>query len=124
MMPKVAIVYLSYSGLRYLDEVITALRALDYPKDRLELIFVDNASHDGSQDYLRNVEGITFFPSATNTGFAEGNNIGIRHALFGGADYVFLHNNDLKLAPDAITRAVELAESDPKIGSVQSLMLL
>lgn len=124
MMPKVAIVYLSYNGRKYLDEVLFALRALEYPKDRLELIFVDNASKDGSREYLQTVEGITFFPNETNTGFAEGNNIGVQHALLGGADYVFLHNNDLKLDPMAINEAVALAESDPKIGSVQSLMLL
>lgn len=123
-MPKVAIVYLSYNGKRYLHEVITAMQALNYPKDRLELIFVDNASHDGSQEYLRNVDGITFFPNDKNLGFAEGNNVGINHALLHGADYVFLHNNDLKLDPDAILHAVNLAESNLQIGSVQSLMLL
>ncbi len=123
-MPKVAIVYLSYNGKRYLDEVLSALRALNYPKDRLELIFVDNASHDGSQEYLKTVEDITFFPNNKNLGFAEGNNIGTRHALQNGADYIFLHNNDLKLDPNAILHAVTLSESDPKIGSVQSLMLL
>ncbi len=124
MMPKVAIVYLSYNGKRYLDEVLSALRALNYPKDRLELIFVDNASHDGSQEYLKTIEGITFFPNDKNLGFAEGNNIGTRHALEQGADYIFLHNNDLKLDPNAMLHAVTLAESDPRIGSVQSLMLL
>lgn len=122
MMPKVAIVYLSYNGKRYLDEVLTALRALNYPRESLELIFVDNASSDGSQEYLRNVSDITFFPNGKNLGFAEGNNIGINHALLHGADYVFLHNNDLKLHPDAISHAVALAQSDSKIGSVQSLM--
>ncbi|MBI2475238.1 glycosyltransferase family 2 protein [Candidatus Uhrbacteria bacterium] len=124
MMPKVAIVYLSYNGKRYLDEVLNALRALNYPRESLEFIFVDNASTDGSQEYLLNVSDITFFPNGKNLGFAEGNNIGINHALLHGADYVFLHNNDLKLHPDAIKEAVTLAESDSKIGSVQSLMLL
>ncbi len=124
MMPKVAIVYLSYNGINYLDEVMAAMRQLNYPKDRLELIFVDNASQDGSRDYLQHVQDITFFPNETNTGFAEGNNIGIRHALKNGADYIFLHNNDLKLEPDAIKEAVALADSDRSIGSVQSLMLL
>ena len=50
--------------------------------------------------------------------------MGINHALLHGADYVFLHNNDLKLEPGAIREAVSLAESDPKIGSVQSFMKL
>ena len=124
MMPHVAIVYLSYNGISYLDEVLAALRALDYPKDRLELIIVDNASHDGSQEYLRQVEDVTVFLNEENTGFAEGNNIGIRYAMERGADYVFLHNNDLVLDPAAIKESVACAESDPSIGSVQSLMLL
>ncbi|MBI4713970.1 glycosyltransferase family 2 protein [Candidatus Uhrbacteria bacterium] len=122
MQPKVAIVYLSYNGKKYLDEVLSALRVLNYPRESLEFVFVDNASSDGSQDYLRGVNDITFFPNKKNLGFAEGNNIGINHALLHGADYVFLHNNDLKLHPDAIKESVALAESDPKIGSVQSLM--
>ena len=124
MIPKVAIVYLSYNGKRYLDEVLTALRALNYQRESLEFIFVDNASSDGSQEYLRSVSDITFFANGKNLGFAEGNNIGINHALLHGADYVFLHNNDLKLHPDAISHAVSLAESDPEIGSVQSLITL
>jgi GT2 family glycosyltransferase len=124
MMPKVAIVYLSYNGKRYLDEALTALRDLNYPKNRLELIFVDNASQDGSQAYLKTVQGITFFSNDQNLGFAEGNNVGMRYALEQGADYIFLHNNDLKLDPNAIVHAVTLAESDSNIGSVQSLMFL
>ena len=124
MLPKIGIVYLSYNGKHYLDEVLSALRALDYPKDRLELIFVDNASHDGSQEYLRSVEGITFFGNDKNLGFAEGNNMGIEHALLNDCKYVFLHNNDLKLDRNAIKEAVHLAESDASIGSVQSLMKL
>lgn len=124
MFPKVAIVYLSYNGIGYLDEVLYALRALDYPKDRLEFIFVDNGSHDGCQDYLRKAPDITFFPNEKNLGFAQGNNMGIEHALLHEADYVFLHNNDLKLDPGAIKEAVRLAESDATIGSVQSLMCL
>lgn len=124
MTPKVAIIYLSYNGKRYLDEVLSALRALNYPKDKLEFVFVDNASSDGSQEYLKNVSDITFIPNEKNLGFAEGNNIGVRHAISNGADYVFLHNNDLKLHPDAISEVVTLAESDQKIGSIQSLMTL
>ncbi len=124
MLPKVAIVYLSYNSMSYLDEVFLSLENLNYPKDRLEIIVVDNASTDGSQDALRDVKGITYFPNAENTGFAEGNNLGMKHALLNDAEYVFLHNNDLRLDPDAINEAVALAESDKKIGSVQSLMTL
>ncbi len=131
--PRVAIVYLSYNTRPYLDEVISSLASLRYPRDRVEFIMVDNASPDGSADVIRQrvlpksgatIPNVTFFPNLTNEGFAGGNNIGMNHALLKGADYVYLLNNDAKFHPDALIEAVKLAESDQTIGSVQSLMLL
>lgn len=124
MLPKVAIVYLSYNSRPYLEQVFLSLERLDYPKDKLEIIAVDNASPDGSAEELRNREWITLFALPENLGFAGGNNVGIEHALLAGAEYVYLLNNDAKLHPDAIREAVEMAERDPRIGSVQSLIRL
>lgn len=124
MLPKVAIVYLSYNSRPYLEQVFLSLERLNYPKDKLEVIAVDNASPDGSAEELRKLAGITFFPLSENLGFAGGNNVGMEHALLHGADYVYLLNNDAKLHPDAIREAVEMAERDARIGSVQSLIRL
>ncbi len=124
MHPKVSIIYLAYNTHKYLDEVFSSLRQLNYPKDRLEIIAVDNDSKDESAAWLHKQEGITFFPSETNLGFAGGNNLGVTHALLNGADYVFLLNGDAKLDPDAIMEAVKVAEADPSIGSVQSRIML
>jgi GT2 family glycosyltransferase len=124
MPPRVAIVYLCYNGRPYLEQVFFSLERLDYPKDRLEIIAVDNASSDGSAEWLRGRGGITFLPLSENTGFAGGNNVGMERAMLGGADYIFLLNNDAKLHPAAIREAVAMAESDPKIGSAQSLIRL
>jgi GT2 family glycosyltransferase len=124
MLPKVAIIYLSYNSKKYFDEVFLSLDKINYPKDRLEIIFVDNVSTDGSREYLSKVDGITYFPNDENTGFAEGNNLAIRYAIDKGTDYVYLHNPDLILTPDALKEAVEMAQSDEQIGSVQSFMKL
>ena len=133
MMPRVAIIYLAYNSKPYLDDVVASVENLQYPKDRLEFIIVDNNSPDGSAEVIRqsvvpksgmSLPRVTFFPNPKNDGFAQGNNIGVEHALLEGVDYVFLLNNDAKFHPDAMTEVVKMAESDPKIGSVQSLMLL
>ncbi len=124
MFPRVAIIYLCYNNRSYLEEVFLSLAQLNYPKDKLEIIAVDNDSKDGSQEWLRTRTGITFFPSAENLGFAEGNNLGVRHALLHGAQYVYLLNGDAKLHPDAIMEAIKLAQSDQTIGSVQSRIML
>src|SRR3989338_8134158 len=94
MLPRVAIIYLCYNNRSYLPEVFESLRALNYPSEKLEIVVVDNDSKDGSPDWLREQGGVTFMPSATNLGFAQGNNLGMKHALLGGADYVYLLNGD------------------------------
>ncbi len=124
MMPRVAIVYLCYNNRSYLTDVFESLKRLNYPAEHLDIIAVDNDSKDGSQDWLREQTGITYLPSATNLGFAEGNNIGMRHGILGGAEFVYLLNGDAKLHPDAIMEAVKLAQSDEKIGAVQSRIML
>ena len=124
MLPRVAIIYLSYNTRKYLPEVFDSVRKLNYPAEKLEIIAVDNDSKDGSAQWLREQEGITYLPSAENLGFAEGNNLGINHTILGGAEYVYLLNGDAKLHPDAIMEAVKLAESDTSIGSVQSRVML
>ena len=133
MKPTVAIIYLAYNTSAFLERVFLSVEKLDYPKEALRLIVVDNASSDGSADWIRanvvpksesQLPRVTFFPSATNEGFAGGNNLGIDRALLEGADYVYLLNGDARLDPAAITEAVAMAETDKKIGAVQSLVRL
>lgn len=132
-MPRVAIVYLSYNTRPYLKEVMESVASLSYPKESLDWMIVDNNSPDNSAALIqelvlpesgKSLPNVTFFAERENHGFAKGNNLAIDHAIKQGFDYVFLLNNDAKLHPDAITHAVEMAESDQSIGSVQSLMLL
>ncbi len=133
MTPSVAIVYLAYNSRPFLDGVFASIEALHYPKDRLHLIVVDNASTDGTPEWIREqivpksggaLPNVTFFPNAENLGFAGGNNLGMERALLEGADYIYLLNADAKLDPDAIAEAIVLAESDATIGSAQSLIRL
>ena len=133
MLPRVAVIYLSYNCVPYLAEVMASVATLDYPKELLDLIIVDNASGDKSVELIQQtvlpksgheLPRVTFFPNATNLGFAAGNNLGINHALLAGADFVFLLNNDAKFHSDALKEAVAMVQDDEKIGSVQSLLLL
>ena len=51
--------------------------------------------------------------NADNLGFAGGMNTGIRHALPMAPDFVWLLNNDLVVAPDAITRLLLFSRHNP-----------
>lgn len=124
MLPKVAIVIVTYNAAPYLDEVLFSLERLDYPKEQLEIIVVDNASTDGTPERLHQVPGITFFPSGENLGFAAGNNLGIEHAILNRAEFVYLLNHDAKMDSHALQQAIVLAQTDDSIGSVQSRIML
>ena len=61
--------------------------------------------------------GLKLILNKENYGFAEGNNIGIRHVLNSTAShYVLLLNNDTVVRPDFLARLVERCEGDQSVG--------
>lgn len=134
--PKIGIVYLAYyHNESHIDDMVSALKKVTYPKDRLELIIVTNP-HDEKGLFARYIEEtvvslseqelprVTHLPQKTNLGFAGGNNKGVEQAKVYNCDYVFFHNNDGFVALNAFEPLVSAMEHDQKIGAAQSLMLL
>ncbi|MDD5342171.1 MAG: glycosyltransferase family 2 protein [Patescibacteria group bacterium] len=90
--PLVSICILNYNGRKYIDPCLAAIEKLDYPKDRFEVIFVDNASQDDSVEYVRQrYPTVKIVANSENYGFAEGNNIGSEACQ---GEYVVFLNND------------------------------
>lgn len=120
--PKVFVILLNYNGGNDLDRCLASLLRLDYAN--AEVVLVDNHSDDGSAERLRDLfPKAIFIQNGTNLGFSAGNNVGIKYALERGAKYVWLINNDAEIEPNSLTRLVEVAEKNPKIGLASSLVL-
>jgi len=103
-------------------ECVASVLDSGYPNFRV--LVVDNASADGSVDYLRrSFPTIEIIANPTNLGFAAGNNVGIRHALSAQADYVLLLNNDTTVDEAMLSELVACAEADPAIGIVAPMVL-
>ena len=67
---------------------------------------------------------LVFIHNGGNIGFSAGNNVGVRYALArGGADYTLFLNNDMLIAPTAVSELVRCAESDPRIGATGATIL-
>lgn len=135
MQPKVAIIYLSFHCEDYIDDVVSALQKMTYPKDRVEFIVVDNphpeygSSLRAVQDKVLPLSGIsiphvTLLPQKENLGFAAGNNVGIDWAIARDFDYVYFHNDDGFMAADCLQKLVEAMEANGQIGAAQSLVML
>ncbi len=133
--PKIAIIYLSYHCEPYIEDVISSLKKLTYPHDRVEFVIIDNPhpTHGPSVKYLedhvlplsgKEIPHTTILAQSENIGFSAGNNIGIEWAQKNGLEYVYLHNNDGFLAATALEPLVHAMEADDTLGATQSLMLL
>ena len=118
--PEVCIIILNWNGKELLKDCLSSLLKLTgYPN--YKVIVVDNGSTDGSLEYVKkNFPQVDVLPLDKNYGFAKGNNKGIKYALKKYKPrYILLLNNDTKIIQrDWLTKLVETAESDKKIGIV------
>lgn len=122
-MPRAAVVVLTYNAERFVDACFGSLA-----RARLggaEVIAVDNASSDGTAAVIRaRFPWVTVIEAGANLGFAGGNDLGIRHALDAGYDWVCLLNPDTVVDPGFLEEALIIGEANPYAGAVQSLLLL
>jgi GT2 family glycosyltransferase len=92
--------------------------------DRLELevVLVDNASTDGSADYVeQQFSSVRVLRNPENLRFAGANNVGIADALARGNEHVLLVNPDTITPPDLILRLVQFMAEWPEYGIVGPL---
>ncbi len=88
------------------------------------LVVVDNASGDGSTDWLRaRLPNVDVVETGENLGFSGGCNTGIRLALEQGADLILLVNSDVVLRPDALEVLLEAASRHPEAGVFAPVLL-
>lgn len=77
--PTVSVIVLGYNGRDYLDACLASLLDQDMPRSEYELLYVDNASSDGSASFVRErFPDVRVIELERNFGFAEGNNRGVK----------------------------------------------
>jgi GT2 family glycosyltransferase len=93
--PDVSVVIVTWNGRQHLDACLASIEA--QRGVATEAILVDNASTDGTSDYVRaRFPWVRLVSLAENRGFAGGNNAGVREAA--GRFVAFL-NNDTSADP-------------------------
>jgi GT2 family glycosyltransferase len=115
--PRTSVVLVTHNGLLYSKMCLTSLLAADWASQD-ELIVVDNASTDGTPDYLEELRRLNPFVRVVlnrqNRGFAAATNQGLNQAA---GDALILLNNDTLVADgwrDGLLRWLE----DRQIGLV------
>lgn len=110
-----SIVILNYKSVGHLRQCLRALHSSVLPF-RLEVIVVDNGSHDDSARVTaREYPEAQYIGLNTNTGYSAGNNRGLEKAT---GEYLMILNPDVAVFPSAIERLVDYMEAHPKVGIV------
>jgi hypothetical protein len=111
------VIVLNWNGKRDTFKCLQSIKTIDYPN--YEIIVVDNASTDGSQQFLReNFPEIILIENKRNLGFGDGFNAGIREAIRRGGDYVLCLNNDVVVDRNILKELVQVGELSSKIGGL------
>lgn len=109
-----SIIILNYHNKNLAKELLKNLTSeLSLPYE-YEIIVVDNDSHDGIEDIIKEkFPQVRFVQSDRNGGFAYGNNLGVKVA---SGKYIMIMNPDLAILSDAIEVMYEYMESHPEVG--------
>ncbi|TFH33235.1 MAG: glycosyltransferase family 2 protein [Deltaproteobacteria bacterium] len=117
--PSVEIIILNWNRLRDTVECLESVFKIRY--SNYSVVVVDNGSDDESAAGIEKAfDQVLVIRNKDNLGYAEGNNVGIRHAIEREADYIWLLNNDAIVDRDALIALVELAERDRGVGILGS----
>ncbi|MEB3203385.1 MAG: glycosyltransferase family 2 protein [Candidatus Sericytochromatia bacterium] len=121
MLPRVALLVVTLDGRDHLERLLASVADLDYPKDALEIVVVDNGSTDGTTGWLAECHPrIRVLRLETNEGFARPNNLAA--ALVPDADYLALLNNDMKVDPGWLREALA-GFAEPDVACVATRIL-
>jgi GT2 family glycosyltransferase len=120
---QASVVIVNYNGLQHLQRCLPAVTAQRYPN--YEVLVVDNASSDGSADYVAQAfPQVRLIRNHANLGYAAGNNVGFQHAT---GEYLAVLNPDTEPTPDwlgELVGALAAPLAPARLGLATSKILL
>ena len=109
----VSVVIVNYNVRDFLHQSLVSLQKA-LKGLRAEIIVVDNASDDGSTEFIRNrFPKVRILPQQHNLGFAKANNIALNHVR---GKFVLLINPDTVVQEDTIRVMIDFMNSHPEVG--------
>lgn len=118
----VCVLILNYDSLEDTLKCVETVRNSKHKNVRI--LVIDNASPDESGPQLASrLAPHEFMQLDENTGYAGGNNIGLKAALDSGAEFVFILNPDTRLTRHTISACIETLGADRSIGAINPIQL-
>lgn len=121
MKARILTVVVTYNGMKWVDR---CLGSLMISKTATDVIVIDNGSSDGTVEYItENYSEVKLVTTGENLGFGRANNIGLRHAMDKGYEYVYLLNQDAWIYPDTFGTLLRAMEDDRSLGILSPMQM-
>lgn len=127
--PFISVILINWNGKRFLKPCVDSV--LNQTYGNYDVILIDNASTDNSvgfikENYATEIKNgrLKLIASTKNYGFAEGNNVGIRHAFKNPrVEYIATLNIDTVAEKDWLEKLANASKKGGKIGMLQGKIL-
>ncbi|MEK6854764.1 MAG: glycosyltransferase [Nanoarchaeota archaeon] len=122
----VSIIVPCYNEAQTIGKTIESLLALDYPKNMIEIIIIDDKSTDNSQnvvtEYAKKYSNVKLIVNKRNSGgAAEPTNIGIKAAKY---DFIAVTDADSSPQQDALKKMIGYLQKNEKVGAVTCAVMV
>jgi cellulose synthase/poly-beta-1,6-N-acetylglucosamine synthase-like glycosyltransferase len=118
-LPSISVLVPAYNEERTITGTLEALRCQDYPKDKLNVIVIDDGSTDRTADVVRQFGGVILLKKP-NGGKASALNVGLAAA---DGEMVACVDSDSRPAPDSLRKIIPFF-SDPKVAAVTTSIFI
>lgn len=117
---RLSVIIVNYNVKYFLEQALLSVKRAGEHID-MEVVVVDNASHDGSVDMVASkFPWVKLIANSKNTGFSTANNQGIKAST---GEYVLLLNPDTVVEEDCFTKCLQFMDSHSNCGALGVKML-
>lgn len=121
--PKLSIIIVSHNTKELFPPLLKSINeAVRFWDQETEIIIIDNASCDGSPEFIREqFPNIILISNKNNLGYAKANNQGFNAAK---GDYLLLLNSDTLLTQNVISKMISYLEKHPEVDAETCKLVL
>ncbi len=124
---KILIIIVTWNKKEYVIDLLNSLSAINFPRDQLDILVIDNASNDGTVEALEaQFDDIQIICNAENIGGTGGFNTGLAWAFEqpeSRYDYLWLLDNDVVVHQNALSELVAILDDNADIAIAGSTMM-
>lgn len=124
---KILVIIVTWNKKEYVIDLLNSLARIDFPRDKLNVVVVDNASNDGTVEAIsQQFSEVSIIQNPENLGGTGGFNTGLAWAFDrpeGEYDYIWLLDNDVVVHRNALGELVNVLEQNPDVAVAGSTMM-